>query len=380
MNWVTVIVPVYNMENYIDRCIASVLQQTDRNFVLLLLIDGATDDSLSHCLSWAKQDERIVVVQKRNEGLGETRNLGIRMADTEYMTFLDADDWWSPDYLEQMHIGTEQGKNDIVLCDIDFVQEQEEERFSHRDSVLRFLPGKIEINKEKHLLSRVRTFACGKLYRRSLFLDYQIKQPAHAYEDVSSVPFIVAKAQSIYYIPGARYHYLRNRKGSIVNQFCSLRALVRSLEELRQRFVADGSWERYYNQLRQIFWGQLCFVVHCLEGRFAEEQQRERDDIMQKMQAVVFGTFPELKRLMTLNFFTEDVLIKRAIGHLVLDERQIVLQKDNADCIVTFLESKPEGEQTQWIGINRRNIVTEDEESSEWNVADEIFAEIFRRD
>ena len=380
MSWVTVIVPVYNMERYVDRCIESVVQQTDGDFSLLLIVDGATDRSLERCLAWAERDARIVVVQKRNEGLGETRNLGVRMADTEYVTFLDADDWWSPDYLETMRAGTEEGRNDIVLCDIDFVNEQEGGYFLHKDSRLRFSPGRLEAEQEPHLLARARTFAWGKLYRRSLFHRQQTKQPAHAYEDVSTVPFLITQARSIYYVAGARYHYWRNRQGSIVNQFHSLRDLALSLQELKQRFANDGSWERYHDQLRQIFWGQLCFAVHCLAGWFVAAEQRERDEVYRHVRDVVLESFPELEKMMRAEFHTEDALLQEALCHIAMEKEYLVEVEERQQYRVIYQagNAMKEAGARHVIAIPRpARMDCADKETLIWNLADEIFAKMF---
>ena len=98
---------------------------------------------------------------------------------------------------------------------------------------------------------------------------------------------------------------------------------------------------------------------------------------MQKMQAVVFGTFPELERLMTLKFYTEDELLRRSLGHLVIDKRQILQRDDKADYMVAFHECNSEKGHKRQILINREDVATADVESLEWNIADEIFDAIF---
>ena len=147
---VAVIVPVYNMSPYLERCISSVLQQTYREFCLIIIDDGSTDASLQKCLRLTAGDKRVPVVHQDDAGLGPSRHRGIMLADTEYVTFLDADDWWSDDYLESMILGTEGSRNDIVLCDMDFAMLDAGGGFTHKTSRLRFVPGRLDIAGEKN--------------------------------------------------------------------------------------------------------------------------------------------------------------------------------------------------------------------------------------
>ncbi|MGN0140652.1 MAG: glycosyltransferase family 2 protein, partial [Roseburia sp.] len=94
---VSIIVPVYNSEKTLGRCIDSILNQTYREFELILLDDGSTDTSGEICDAYAKEDDRVRVVHKENSGVSDTRNRGIAMARGEYLQFLDSDDWITPD-------------------------------------------------------------------------------------------------------------------------------------------------------------------------------------------------------------------------------------------------------------------------------------------
>ena len=166
MNKITVIVPVYNMSFCMDKCIQSVITQTYQNFKLILVDDGSTDDSLKKCIDWKRQDDRITVISQPNAGLGATRNVGIQIADSEYVTFLDSDDWWHPDYLKLMMEGTEHGKNDLVLCDINFVYGLDGGNYDCHTSQLRFPAGSLDMRQEWNFLNKARTFMWGKMYRR----------------------------------------------------------------------------------------------------------------------------------------------------------------------------------------------------------------------
>lgn len=100
---VSIIIPIYNVEDYLEECIISVIGQTYANIEILLIDDGSTDNSLEICKKWEKKDERIRVFTKNNEGLGPTRNFGVKHANGEWIAFLDSDDWIESTYVESLY-------------------------------------------------------------------------------------------------------------------------------------------------------------------------------------------------------------------------------------------------------------------------------------
>lgn len=118
MSIISIVIPVYNSEKYISRCIESILNQSLRDWELILVNDGSKDDSLEVCKGYAKQDNRIQVVSRENGGPSAARNLGISLVTSEYVTFVDSDDWIDKDYLK--FLVTPFLKNtdiDLVCCD-----------------------------------------------------------------------------------------------------------------------------------------------------------------------------------------------------------------------------------------------------------------------
>ena len=107
---ISVIVPIYNAEKYLDKCLTSIVNQTYADIEIILVNDGSTDESLAICKKYEQDDERIVVINKRNEGLVRARKDGIRMAKGEYITFVDADDWIDITTYEKVYTG----KADII--------------------------------------------------------------------------------------------------------------------------------------------------------------------------------------------------------------------------------------------------------------------------
>ena len=113
---ISVVVPVYNVEKYLDRCVESILVQTFQDFELILVDDGSPDNCPQMCDNWAERDSRIRVIHKENGGLPDARNYGINAACGEYITFVDSDDWVEKEFLETLYQGMIQNNADVVQC------------------------------------------------------------------------------------------------------------------------------------------------------------------------------------------------------------------------------------------------------------------------
>lgn len=113
---VSIVVPVYRVEKYLDRCVKSILAQTFSDFELILVDDGSPDRCPQMCDTWAERDERICVIHKKNGGLAEARNYGVRIAKGKYIAFVDSDDWVEANILETLLIAMESGSYDMVQC------------------------------------------------------------------------------------------------------------------------------------------------------------------------------------------------------------------------------------------------------------------------
>ena len=113
---ISIIVPVYNVESYLERCINSILNQTFKNFELILVDDGSTDKSGEICDSFAGYDKRIRVIHKKNGGLSSARNVGLDVSIGKYIGFVDSDDWIDEFMYEKLYRNMIKTKSDIVIC------------------------------------------------------------------------------------------------------------------------------------------------------------------------------------------------------------------------------------------------------------------------
>ena len=176
MPLISVIVPVYNVEKYLDRCVKSILRQTYKDFELILVDDGSPDKCPSMCDEWAKKDERIHVIHQKNQGLSAARNNALKKAKGNYISFIDSDDWISDDMLEDLLKLLFKYKADISVCN--FFKTSDEKQKPDNRNVNVHLYTKDEF---MHIILRVRSnrcihYACGKLYKKNAYGKMSIFQ------------------------------------------------------------------------------------------------------------------------------------------------------------------------------------------------------------
>ena len=120
---ISVIVPIYHVEQYLTRCVESLVNQTYSNFEIILVDDGSPDNCPKMCDDWAKKNSRIKVIHKENGGLSDARNAGMQIANGDVISFIDSDDWIDPKFFEVMLNVMQDDESDIVSCGVKWVDE-----------------------------------------------------------------------------------------------------------------------------------------------------------------------------------------------------------------------------------------------------------------
>ncbi|MEG0961763.1 MAG: glycosyltransferase [Lachnospiraceae bacterium] len=247
----SIIIPVYNRCEYIDRCVESVLGQTYLKWEAILIDDGSTDNSLERCQSWSKQDNRIKCIERKHAGQGAARNSGIDIAKGAYLLFLDSDDWWDHDLLEQCAEVINTYSADIILFDMKVYQEHE---MSIPKRLL--LPDQKVTNckLKEELLCRTTTMA-NKCFEKKLLDDNQIRYPLRSTgEDDVILPICLALGKRIYQIKGAFYNYDRIKHNSVsdtsikedIKTQCQFFEQIKEELEGRKLFSAyKKTWGKY---------------------------------------------------------------------------------------------------------------------------------------
>lgn len=206
---VSIIVPVYNVQEYIDRCVESLVKQTYENIEIILVNDGSTDNSLELLENWEKKDNRVVIVNKANGGLSDARNAGIKAAKGDYFFFIDSDDFVDITMCEKMMASLKEHDSDIVVCDMKYLYDDGEEKFASGGDFV------CESVKENPSFITINNSACNKLYKRELFNDAQFPVGRY-YEDLALIPSLLYKAKRVSKVNEPFYVYYQ-RKGSIAH-------------------------------------------------------------------------------------------------------------------------------------------------------------------
>lgn len=235
---ISVIIPIYNMQEYLDKCISSVMHQTYDNLEIILVDDGSCDQSLAICRKYQKSDKRIQVIHKENGGLVSARKEGIERATGEYVTFVDADDWIDENAYEKILDGTEEA--DVIAYGL--IEEYGHKQISRRND---FMEGRYEESRLREevipkMLYRGNFFEFGilpnlvcKLIKRSLLQSCcrKINNRVTMGEDADFTYHVMLEAKSLYMKDICPYHYIQRTASMVRNEVAadSLKSLFEDL-------------------------------------------------------------------------------------------------------------------------------------------------------
>ncbi len=247
---VSVIVPVYNVEKYLDECLSSLVNQTLSELEIIVVNDGTKDNSQSIIDHYVKQyPNKVVSLIKENGGLGDARNYGISYAKGEYIGFVDSDDIVHLEMVEKMFNKAKLEDSDLVLCDLEYFYETSSEKMV-KEGLVQI--ENIDVNKTVFLSP---LFAWNKLYRRSLFIESGLKYPIGLwYEDIPvTVPFFTL-AKKISYVHETLIYY-RQRSTSIMGSVDNPKVKdIFDIMHLCLTYFKDHNLlETYHNELEFLF-------------------------------------------------------------------------------------------------------------------------------
>lgn len=220
---ITVIVPVYNVEKYLRKCIESILAQTYQKLEIILVDDGSTDNSGKICDEYAAKDNRIIVMHKENGGLSDARNVALDIVKGDYITCVDSDDYLARDYVEYLYLLLTKNGADISICSykkvcaynvrLDNCQEKVS-IFSDEDALAELLYQR-----------RIVPSAWCKLYRREMFSEIRYPKGMY-YEDFAVIYKLLSKCKKIVVGTQQKYYYFQ-RNDSIMNQKFNVKKIQR---------------------------------------------------------------------------------------------------------------------------------------------------------
>lgn len=289
---ISIIVPVYKVEEYLPRCIDSILAQTFTDFELILVDDGSPDNCGKICDEYAQKDDRIVVIHKNNGGLSDARNAGIDVATGEYIGFIDSDDWIDPNMYYVLHNNAIKNMADIseclfMQCSDNIVVKQPnkiiEKVFSKENAI-------IELYNNDNYGSII---VCNKLFKKELF-DILKFPVGRINEDQFVTPKLFYHSNCVVFCNYIGYYYFR-RQSSIMNSEFSAKRLdaVYAYKETRKFFI-----EHNLKQALKYNDATYCFVLLKYWKLFKE------NNYIRNEYAVIIEEYRKLK----FKFLSNDVL------------------------------------------------------------------------
>lgn len=324
---ISVILPFYNVETYIERAVKSLLNQSLSDIEVICIDDGSTDKSLSIVQDYALKDKRIRVFSQYNSGAGVARNLGLSKAQGKYIMFCDSDDWYKPDMCQSLYQTIVKEDVDLVCCDccVDYEKDllgrskRNLEWHSLQFQGKRPLPGEIK--------KQVNIVLWNKIFKKDLIDKYHITFPnIREHDDVAFVSQYLYVASSIYGLPEKLYHYCL-RKNSIMSTF------LLSPQQANK-------WD-----LLQAWRHVSLFLVNQLQYTFLPREQVEQ----------FCGLFQEIRKHFNWNLFSKAEIqqLGKILKDIPLDRRiplQNVLLQLREGNIQPFLESCADYKK-RWFGI-----------------------------
>ena len=262
---VTIIIPVYKVEKYLDECLVSIVNQTYRNLEIILVDDGSPDSCPDLCEKWASKDSRIKVVHKTNGGLSSARNAGLKVATGDYIGFVDSDDWVELDmYAKMVHV-LQENDVDFVACKISAVDEKTGLKYG-------FMQGKDNLQIEHDVIlskqeyrqaivsKTLESAVWNKLYRKEYLKDTKFKEGRY-YEDYLFNYFLTKSMNKMFYMACSCYNY-RIRENSICSSGNHFDDWELDFNEIEQDILALGDKQLVYslNLARIRHYQDLCKI------------------------------------------------------------------------------------------------------------------------
>lgn len=214
---ICIVVPVYNVEKYVKKCIESIRAQSYSNLEVIIVNDGSTDNSLEVCIESSKNDERIKVVSKENGGLSDARNYGMKFCTCKLITFIDSDDYVAKDYVKNLY--ELMLKYNVDISCTNYIRFYEDNRFEKRnknnyEKVFNSQKAIIDVLYQKTIANS----AWGKLYKYELFKDITFPK-GKLCEDLGTFYKLFEKASNIVYSSQQDYFYLQRKTSIMGSEF-----------------------------------------------------------------------------------------------------------------------------------------------------------------
>lgn len=305
MNNITlsVIIPCYNGEKYIKKCIHSIMQQTYKSLEIIVIDDGSTDNSYQICSEIAKDDSRIQVIHQENKGLPATRKIGINISHGFYVTFVDADDWIHPQMYEYMMNGIIQENADIAQCGVcdAFTLPNGQIQLKHRYCS--------EINNHYQSYDRIggvlkilddkewRSYTPNKIYKKELFKHIEFPVGRFLDEDLSIMHQIFHKAHTSIYFPSEFYYYLQGSVTQVKNDKNKAKKIIDRCNARYERYLFTKEHTEYHPMLTKMHNIFLSVSLAGLRWAIQHPENFSKQDIENIKRRILENPLPTNKQM-----------------------------------------------------------------------------------
>ena len=286
---ISIIVPVYKVENYLDRCVNSIVNQTYSDLEIILVDDGSPDNCPVMCDEWAEKDKRIKVIHKSNDGLANARNSGIKTCTGEYVMFVDSDDWLEPDTVEFLYKLSSDYNADVSRCGFYYNYENSgKEEVCESNSEIKQL-SKDDIIIELACGSHVSGVAWNKLYKSEIVKTHLYDKADGCSEDIMHNYRIYCDIDKAVFCDIPKYHYLI-RDNSIINSEFSLGAfdIIRA-----KRIILNNEKNNsvvYPYAIKGFVKSAFIVMSGCIRNNaFPDEYKSLRNEVLQFKRTIIFS-------------------------------------------------------------------------------------------
>lgn len=257
----SIIVPVYNVEAYLPKCLDSLVHQTYQNLEILVIDDGSTDHSAKIIQQYAHQHPKLIkAYSKENGGLSDARNYGLDKSSGEYIGFVDSDDYVTPDMFAEMISLAEKHLAEMVICNIQKVDEYG--NITQKLTQIPNMPEKIILKDYFSVFSDISYFACNKIFKKNLFEGKRFKKGVH-FEDIQLIPQLLLSCKIIAQTQTFHYQYLE--RSSSISKSHTEKGLdiLRAVKDV-EIYFERSEYKNYKKELKnfQILEGVYTFLAY----------------------------------------------------------------------------------------------------------------------
>ena len=309
---ISVIVPVYNTEKYMEKCLDSIINQSYDNLEIIIINDGSTDNSGMICDKYKSRDDRIIVIHQENQGLSIARNNGLDIATGDYIGFVDSDDWIESDMFSTLYTGIVKNDAEIAVCNFYYIKQDGRTVienggdiiFNENNSITETILENDDKLTHYFTYTTYDTVAWNKLYKKELF-DGIRYPPNKVFEDLFTTHKLIGKANRVVILPDYKYYYLYRddsitKKRFDINQFDRVEACID-----RYNYISYNYKHFEMVSRRFIFYGLLFCINIAIKDNVISKYKKEIDDVIKKVSSYSVyncGLSEDEEKIITLLF------------------------------------------------------------------------------